>query len=619
MNLFRIPALLLLFAAPVVRAQTTADPAPITATWETQKQARTFMLGIPAPRGQITDRNGAPLAQSRMAHNLAMVFPTPPTLSDVQVLAHARKEIAAAERLLSRRIPVEDDAILKHYHNRPLLPMELVQDLLPPEIAVLKNPPAGLMVRPVYQRFYPNGRLAGHLLGYCGRRSGLPDRPLQNNDLLWPDSEGREGIEQTFDKQLQGKVGQMNVTFDEAGNKSSESVAIPPEPGQNVVTTLDEALQRKCEELLEKNTERGAIVVMDPNNGDILAMASWPVFNPNDFIPFISADKFKRLQEDPDVPLLPRAYRSAYPPGSVFKCFIGLAALESGAITTDSEFECPSSFTLGRLTWRNWKKDHAGSLNFEQALTQSCNTWFYQVGLRTGAKSILEWANSVGFGNRTGIPLASESIGRIPSDEFMLRTHGRRILEGDVVNMSIGQGDILITPLQMARAMSILANGGTVYQPRLVSQVQTVGNEVSSGYSVRAVSKLAISPKTLAAIHEGMVDVVSSGGGTAASARVKKVRVAGKTGTAQWGPKRRERTAAWFAGFAPAEEPQFAFAAVYEGGPGDDSIHGGSHAAPLIGKLLREVFAKQKEEKKDAEKAAEKEAEEEAAMEDQSN
>ncbi len=575
------------------------DAPVITPTWETQTHARKYLLGIPGPRGQITDRHGQPLAQNRVAHSLCVVFPSPPTMKDGEAISYARRQIDNAERILSKKIAVSDEEIVRHYRSRALLPMEILQDLRPAEMTALRELPAGLFLRPVYVRFYPNGHLAGHVLGYVGRRSGLPDRPLQNNDLLWADTQGRDGLEQVFDEQLSGKVGQMNLTFDQAGNQISEVIAIPPEPGNNVITTLDEALQRKCEEILAKKAQRGAIVVLDPRNGDILALASWPVFNPNDFVPFISSEQYKRLQDDEDVPLLPRAFRSAYPPGSTFKTFSGLAALESKAVSPGTLLPCPPSFTLGRFTFRNWKKEHAGDLTFAGALTQSCNTWFYQAGLRTGAKAIIEWATSLGLGKKTDIPLPSEAEGRIPTDEYMQRVHNRRILDGDVVNMSIGQGDILVTPLQMAQAMGVIANGGTLFQSRLVSHVQRHGDEIISAYNVRAKANLAISPSTIAEIHRGLVDVVSSGSGTASRARVPGVRVAGKTGTAQWGPKNRQRIAAWFAGFAPAENAELAFAAVYEGEPGVRSVGGGTHAAPLIGELLKDYFAKRRAEKSD--------------------
>ena len=562
----------------------------IKPTWETQKQARTYVLDIPAPRGQITDRHGAPLAQNKLSYNLAIDFPTPLDFADAQVLGYAHQCIRAAEKKLDRSLDIPDDAILRHYHNRGFLPFEIAQNLKESERAELQeNLPAGLSLKPIYMRVYPNKSLAGQIVGYTGRTSRNADGIIQNGQVLWPETEGREGLELTFNSMLTGRHGKYKVTFDRDGRKTSERIVDPPVPGYNVVTTLDLRLQELAEKALAGKAKRGAIVIMDPNNGDILALASWPTYDPNLFIPSISQAKFKELQDDPDIPLLPRAYRSAYPPGSTFKVAVGLAAFESGTITPQDQYECVPAMDVGNTTFHNWKKSDRGSLNFIQALTESCDTWFYQVGIQTGAGPILDWAARLGFGAKCGIPLRGEAEGRLPNDEYMKATHGRRILNGDIANLSIGQGDVLATPLQMAQAMAIVANGGTLYQARLVEQVQTVGNEIVAAYSVRAKKTIDASPAVMEQLHTAMVDAVNAPAGTAHQASLEKVSVAGKTGTAQWGPKEKERTAAWFAGFVPAEHAQYSFAALYEGDVGS-SVHGSSAAAPMIGKILRSVY-----------------------------
>ncbi len=454
------------------------------------------------------------------------------------------------------------------------------------------NLPAGLSLKPIYMRFYPNQSLAGQVIGYTGRTSRNADGIIQNGQVLWPETEGREGLELTFNSMLTGRHGKYKVTFDREGRKTSERIVEPPVPGYNVVTTLDLKLQQMAEKALAAKAKRGAIVIVDPNTGDVLALASWPTYDPNDFIPSISTAKFKKLQDDPNIPLLPRAYRSAYPPGSVFKVAVGLAAFESNTITPLDHYECVPSMNVGNVTFRNWKKTYRGSLNFTQALTESCDTWFYQVGIQTGAGPILEWAAKLGYGTKCGIPLKGEVDGRLPNDDYMKATHGRRILNGDIANISIGQGDILTTPLQMAQSMAIVGNGGTFYQTRLVEQVQTVSNEIVAAYSVRAKKTIDASPMVMEQIRTAMVDAVNAPAGTAHQASLDKVSVAGKTGTAQWGPKERERTAAWFAGFVPAQRPQYAFAALYEGDVGAN-VHGGSSAAPMIGRILRQIYREQ--------------------------
>ncbi len=562
----------------------------IVPTFETQKLARTYVLDIPAPRGLITDRNGTPLAQNRLSNNLAITFPTPLDFSDPQLLSYAHEKIQAAEKLLGRSLKISDELIKRHYHNRGILPLEIAQNLTEKESDNLKSRlPAGMTLRPYYVRVYPQGRIAGQIVGYTGKTGRNPDGFIDNHEVLWPETEGREGLEQTFNQVLTGKHGEYKITFDKDGSKTSEKITTPPIPGNTVVTTLDVHLQELAEKALEAKAKRGAIVIVEPNTGDILAMASWPTYDPNAFVPTISAEKFKALQDDPDIPLLPRAFRSSYPPGSTFKVAVGIAALESGAVRSDEEYNCVPAITIGNVTFHNWKKTDRGPLNFVEAMTESCDTWFYQVGIKTGADPIIEWAQRLGFGGKTGIPLRGEVDGRVPNDQFMKATHGRKLLNGDIANISIGQGDTQATPLQMAQAMAIIGNGGTFYQTRLVQQVQTVDNEIVTAFQVREKKTLGASAETMAQLRTALVDVVNGPAGTAHQASLESVEVAGKTGTAQWGPKNKERTAAWFAGFVPAEKPQYAFAAVYEGDVGSKA-HGGTAAAPMIAMILKDVY-----------------------------
>src|SRR5207237_7057178 len=364
-------------------------------------------------------------------------------------------------------------------------------------------------------RTYPNGKLAGQIVGYSGKTGRNLDGIIDKHETLLPETEGREGLEQTFNEMLTGKHGQYKLTFDKDGRKTSEKLVAPPVAGDNVITTLDLRLQELAEKALEAKAKRGAIVVVDPNTGDILALASWLTYDPNIFVPSISTEKFKALQDDPNIPLLPRSFRSSYPPGSTFKIAVGIAALESGSVRPDDTYECVPSIEIGSLTFHNWKKGDRGALNFVQALTESCDTWFYQVGIKTGAQPIIDWALKLGFGAKCGIPLRGEVEGRVPNDEDMKATHGRKILNGDIANISIGQGDILVTPLQMAQAVGVVANGGTLYQTRLVQQVQAVDNEIVSAYQKRAKRTLDISPSTLEQVRTGMIDVVNGAGGTA--------------------------------------------------------------------------------------------------------
>jgi len=612
-NIF-IAALLCVLAAPLPAATRLTDlvevPRP---TWETQKQARTYLLSIPAPRGQITDRNGAPMAQSRVSYNLGLKFPTPLEFTDTQAVNFARSQILTAEKLLGRKFPVTDEAIIQHYKNRGILPLFIAEDLPAEQIAaVSRGLGTGLVLQPGYLRHYPLNTLAGHIIGYVGKLAPLSVKEIENKDLIFPDSEGREGLEKIFDGELRGTGGVLNLTLNAEGKRTTERVISDPIPGYNVITTLDLKVQKACEDVLAASGRRGAVVVIDPNNGEILGMASRPSFDPNVFIPFARPDVFKKLNDDPAAPLYPRAFRSAYPPGSTFKTVVGLAALETGEITAKTRIGCPGGLQVGNFYFRNHRSGFSGNLTLAEALAQSCNTWFYQVGLKIGAQPIIDWSHALGLGKRTGIPLAAESAGNIPTDDYMLKVHHRKILQGDVANMSIGQGDILVTPLQMAQAMAIIAAGGTFHQTRLVKQVQSIDNRVIAAYPDRVRAELNIEEQNLADLKKGLIMVTSQGTGTRAA--VKGIKVAGKTGTAQWGPQSKRRNAAWFAGFAPADNPLYAFAAIVEGNPGE-SLAGGANAAPIIGSLLGKLLKDYKPPAKDGEKAPEKSAEAEAAAE----
>src|SRR5438309_5755594 len=420
----------------VPSASPAAEEETIIPTFETQKLARTYILDVPAPRGQITDRNGVPLAQNRLSYNLAINFPTPLDFSDAQVPSFVREKIDKAGKLIGRALRISDEAILRHYRNRGIMPLEVSQNLSQSENEEIKdNLPNGMIVRPIYVRTYPNGKVAGQIVGYTGKTGRSPDGIIDNHETLWPETEGRDGLEQTFNELLTGKRGEYKLTFDKDGRKTSEKLIKSAVPGNNVITTLDLRLQQLAEKALESKAKRGAILIVDPTDGDILAMASWPTYDPNLFVPSISPEKFKQLQDDPDIPLLARAFRSAYPPGSTFKVAVGIAALETSAVRPDDLYQCVPGIQIGNLTFHNWKKGEQGALNFVQALNQSCDTWFYQVGIKTGAEPIIEWALKLGFGAKCGIPLRGEAEGRIPNNEYMKATHGWKLLNGDMAHL----------------------------------------------------------------------------------------------------------------------------------------------------------------------------------------
>jgi penicillin-binding protein 2 len=576
-------------AAPVQTGSVRSTAAPSVSS---QKNARVWTFSVPAPRGQICDRNGKPLAQQRIGINLGLILPAPEKCDETQLRAFLEAQAGALEKVLGHPVSWSWEAALKHQRNRRLLPWVWVQNLSESDTARVReslqqNPNPSWEVMPLYLRHYPNGSVAGHLLGRVGRSGRFLDGKIESGELLFPDTVGQDGLELTLHDVLRGEQGVMRVVRDETGRKTSEEMMPAPRAGQNVFTTIDLDLQRLCEKALEAGCKRGAMVVMDPHSGEILALASWPPVDPNRFVPHISDADFQALTQDKNQPLFPRFSLAAYPPGSTFKCFVGLAGLSSGMVHVGDQFECPAAFQIGDRFFKNWKKENQGSLTFAEALEQSCNTWFYQVGMKLGPDVIAQYALDAGFGARTEIPFPAESPGVIPTDEYMRKTHGVRMVGGQVAMFAIGQGALEVTPLQMAQGMSVLANCGVLYQARLIKQIQDVSGGIKRAFDVQVRKRTEIPRDALSALRLGMTQVVAGGRGTAHQAKVEKVTVAGKTGTAQW---RDSSTVAWFAGFAPVEGPRIAFSVVYEGDPHRNDVHGGSHAAPMIGKVLREYF-----------------------------
>ena len=576
----------------------------ITATWKSQKQARALTLTIPGPRGQIVDRNGEPLAQNRVAQYLALSYPFfGEGATDAQVLAFAKDRISRAAQLLGKRWTMSDERLIQHYKNRRWLPLifsitDGINDELTAEqqekIKPLLERDSALLLQPTYIRVYPKGAFASHIIGYAGRVRQLPTGPVDDGQPLFEEIEGKSGLEKAFDKDLQGRPGLVNVLFNADGVRIKEEVLRHPTPGNNVVTTLDTDMQKHAENALARHTKGGAMVIMDVRNGDILAMASYPLYDLNLFIPAISADAFDHLNRDPGDPLIGRAFQGTYPPASTFKVVVAEAALESGKINAHTEFDGAPSLQIGDHVFHNWTKEPEGMINVVNALERSCNTWFYQAGLAIGSKPILDMATRLGFGEKTGIPVDAENSGSIPTDSTTMQKLGHKMLSGDIANLSIGQGSTLVTPLQAAQAMAGVADGNNLPQPRLVKQVQTSSDRVIYVVEPKVRRQISLKPNARATVLKGMITVVNGSRGTGHSAALEQCQVAGKTGTAQWKGKDEkhhidERGLAWFTGFLPAEDPVYAFAMVYEGQPGE-AVHGGQMAGPVVHEVFDNYF-----------------------------
>lgn len=548
------------------------------------KNARVISLAIPAPRGQILDREGRSLAQNRVCYQAALQFPQFENAHREFVLEWAKKRLQELSAVLPKTKSYSDEALWSHYQHRRWLPLYLSKDLSKQKVETLAKKWGNrddLILVPVYSRYYPGGDLACHVLGYTGSAGKLPVGPINYNDPLWEHAEGKAGLEMLYQRELAGTPGMKRILFNDAGIKLQEEIVKRPIAGGNVVTTLNKRWQVHAEKVLREGCQRGAMVVIDATTGEVLVMASRPGFDLMEFVGGISNTRFRELNEDPAAPLFARSFAAQYPPASTFKAVVGLAAIQSGTVDETTLIDSPAYLEFPGHKIRNATGKAEGAIEIKRAMARSCNTWFAQVGMRMGPNHLLATARKLGYGEKTGLPLIGEASGLMPTNEWMLQYHKRRFMGGDTANMSIGQGVLLATPLQVAQGMTGIAHGAALPKLQLIHQVQDGRGRVISQNSPDVRTPLGFSESALRAVREGMRDVVQAPYGTGQAARLSWTSMCGKTGTAQWGPPSKNQRLAWFAGFFPFENPRYAYAVVYEGKPGQ-VVSGGRMAAPMV-------------------------------------
>ncbi|MDH5562798.1 MAG: penicillin-binding protein 2 [Nitrospirota bacterium] len=445
----------------------------------------------------------------------------------------------------------------------------------------------GVAIQPEYQRHYPLGTYASHVIGYVGEISEAQLKNPEFVDLQAGRVIGQHGVERTLDAHLLGETGQKVIEVDAFGYPKRSLSIQPPLAGDDLYLTLDIRLQRLAEDLLGE--ESGAIVALDPWNGDVLALASRPGFNPNDLSGGISPQAWQQLLQDARHPLTNRAIQGQYPPGSTFKIVMAAALLETKTMTTEESLTCNGTFPFGRRVFRDWKRGGHGSVALNKALAESCDVYFYKVGNQMGIDPIAAYSRQFGLGEKTGIALPSERAGLVPSSEWKQKNRGERWYPGETISISIGQGFLSVTPIQMAKAVSIVATNGHVVQPRLLKGIRLRRTGNLKEEPEPPTHQLPISAKTFSDIKEGLAAVVTRG--TAKLAQSSIVSIAGKTGTAQvialkddddkTEIAKKHRDHAWFVAFAPVEQPKIAVAVIVE-----HMGHGGSAAAPLAKALI---------------------------------
>jgi len=557
-------------------------PAPV----ESLPGLEAYLFAIPAPRGLICDRNGEPLAYSRTGRRCAVRLPDLAGGEKGSDLEERVRQLAGRlkEEVPSVEVP-DEDRVARHWKHRPWVPFPLSPELEEEEVEVLapriEDTPA-LVMEPVYTRAYTRELCSSHFVGYVGREKPDQHGPPGNGEELWPRFEGRSGLERALDEALRGEDGMISFLCEQNGEVKRRQMALPPRPGHTVITTISLPMQRLAARILQESGRSGAFVVMDAETGDLLALVSNPSFDANEFVPSIAPELYREWSARKDAPFYDRAVAGAYPPGSTFKPLVALAAMEAGVVHgTYTQFAGPPALEINGKVFRNWNGSHEGILNVHHAILRSCNTWFYQVGLNVGSQRVLQTAKEFGLGRAPRLPLQTVGAGNLPKAHL----DGRA-----VANLSIGQGELLVSPLQMTVAMAGLSRGRQIPEPRLVLEVQdSITGRVKSGGQPRRTRPLRYQGSDLADVLAGMWGVVNHPRGTGRAAAVSRPKVYGKTGTAQWAVDGKKRQLAWFTGFVGAEDPALAFAVLCEGRPGE-SVSGGGVAAPLAGTFLRTVY-----------------------------
>lgn len=544
---------------------------------------------IPAARGRIFDRNGVCLAYNRPSYCIAVYaeeLRKPGRWSNTVNSVNAKLDDLSQTLGIERQINRTD--IEQHIAKRlplPLLAWQDIDDTTLARFAESITPDCGMDIYVQPERVYPQGRSAAHLLGYIGR-----DIPVVTNETFHYNimgMKGRSGIESSMNEVLSGTPGGKLITVDVSGYRHSETNR-PAIPGKDVYLTIDTVLQQHLERLL--GNRRGAAVAVDPRNGDILALVSSPSFDPNEMSPAVSSKLWKQLMNDKEKPLLNRAVTGTYPPGSVFKPCVALAALAAG-VPQGITYDCNGVYTLGAMKLRcSARAGHGENITIRYGLEQSCNPFFCSLGTHIGIDAIRNFASKVGFGKRTGIRLGGESSGLLPDDAWKRRVYHDGWRTGDTANLAIGQGMLLATPLQIAMYTAAVANGGTLFKPRLVLPGEVREPKSPVLFPGEISNKISIPTEHLKIVRGGMYDVVNAQYGTGRRARVKGLKLAAKTGTAEYGSRSNRRKHTWMIAFAPFDNPEIALAVLVE-----DGESGGKTVAPIISEALREYFGLEEE------------------------
>ncbi|MBN1755815.1 penicillin-binding protein 2 [bacterium] len=546
------------------------------------QENRIRMVNIKATRGEILDRNGNPLVLNYPTYTVSLLpFEFSPTEEVVSSLAEL--------------LELDEDYIIERffkYHDKQYSPIPIKRKVDFETISILEEnnldyPGVLHEVDPI--RVYPYNKMACHLIGYTGEISVGELRERYVEGLKAGDWVGKQGVEKHMDNTLRGRDGykllEVKVTGEVVGQVEGTD-EIDAQPGADLWLTIDTHLQMVAESVFA-HVERGALIAMDPRNGEILAMVSKPDYDLNIFSSLISDTIWERLSSEETHPMLNRCVQGTYPPASIFKIITASAAIDKGYITSDSKLQpCYGSIWYGDRYFRCWKSSGHFQLNLIQAIAQSCDIYFYQLGLRLGLDEWVEYTNKCMFGQKTGIEITPEMSGFIPNRDYYNSRYGRRGWGyGVVFNLAIGQGEILVTPIQLAQFISATANGGRIFKPQLVKKIVPVYDSPKISKPL-LVGTLPFSQQALQAVRLGMIEAVNGEMGTGKGAYMEGHLVAGKTGTAQ--VPHGQVSHALFAAFAPAYDPEVVVIIILE------NAGSGSAIAYLVRQFMEYYFQQRK-------------------------
>jgi penicillin-binding protein 2 len=584
-------------------------------------------------RGDICDRNGVPLAENRPSFDIDFYLgdlrrdyaqthkghvpklqlkpgPHGKKRSEDDIVEIVRESIQPISQTLGLNGTLNEREIREHFRTEPDLPYHYMSDLDFATVANFKERNFGVRGIDISQspeREYTYGAFASHILGYVGKPRNEKEHLASDNTPY--ETIGIHGIEAIMDPQLQGEPGSVFQRVSSQGytipDPTLDALFTPPTIGNTLYLTIDSRIQYIAETAFRNSGwTRGAVVVMNPNNGDVLALASFPDYDPNTFIPRISSKDWDALNTDPTTPLFNRALHGQAP-GSTYKIMVALAGLKSGHVTRNTDFDCPWAIQIDDHLFKNSDFKAGGTMSLVNAIKVSSDVFFYQYGIKAGIEAIDAMGEKVGFGHKWGLlGDADEDAGILPGPEWLKKpenqarlkkAHIDRWSNAQTANVAIGQGFVLCTPLQLATFLCSVANGGTVYQPRLYSRVTNYkGDTIAEIPAGTAYSTLDMRPADLKAVQQGMYEVVEEDGGTGfATAKIPGVHMAGKTGTAQHyryvnGVKTQDLTT-WFYCYGPFEKPEYVTCVMVEGG-----TWGSTAAAPIASEVMKRLFAMDK-------------------------